>query len=130
MFKRIFFHGLAAGILSAIAAAGYNRFYIFATETDFSKVLNYASLTGLSLAVCMVATFLYYGLTKWLPKRGEIVFNFIFSIASFACVIIPIAITLPLNIESPELFPGLAAPMVFFPAIAWYTLRPLFEIKN
>jgi len=26
----------------------------------------------------------------------------------------------------PELFPGLVVPMLFFPALAWFTLKPLF----
>ncbi len=39
---------------------------------------------------------------------------------------IPISVTLPLSIQFPELFPGLAVPMIFFPALAWYTVKPLF----
>jgi hypothetical protein len=33
---------------------------------------------------------------------------------------------LPLDIEAPELFPGLVVPMHFFPALGWFTLKPLF----
>ena len=130
MFKRIFFHGLAASVLTAIAAIVYNRIYFFATEADFSKVLNNGSIIGLSLMVCMLATFLYFGLAKWSAKKGEIVFNFLFSIVSFACLMVPISISLPLDIKTPELFPGLAVPMVFFPALSWYTLKPIFSLKN
>ena len=130
MFKRIFIHGLIASILAAIVAIIYNRIYFFATEADFSKVINYGSIIGLSVAICMIATFVNYGLVRWLGKKGEIVFNFLFSIISFACVMIPISISLPLDVKTPELFPGLAVPMVFFPAMAWYTLRPLFAAKE
>jgi hypothetical protein len=130
MFKKAFFHGVAAAILAAIAAIIYNRIYFFATETDFSRIINYGSITGLSFAICMVATFLYFGLVSWLKQTGEIIFNFLFSIASFACVMIPISASLPLNIQMPELFPGLAVPMVFFPALAWYTVKPLFGVKG
>ena len=130
MFKRIFIHGLIASILAAIAAIIYNRIYFFATEADFSKVINYGSIIGLSVAICMIATFVNYGLVRWLGKKGEIVFNFLFSIISFACVMIPISISLPLDVKTPELFPGLAVPMVFFPAMAWYTLMPLFAAKE
>ena len=130
MFKRIFIHGLIASALTAISAILYNRIYFFATEADFSKVINYGSIIGLSVAICMIATFVNYGLVRWLGKKGEIVFNFLFSIISFACVMIPISISLPLDVKTPELFPGLAVPMVFFPAMAWYTLRPLFAAKK
>ena len=130
MFKRIFFHGLLAAALAAIAAIMYNRIYFFATEADFSQIINYGSIIGGSLFVCIIAAFIYFGLVKWLKKNGEIIFNFIFSITSFACVMIPISISLPLDVKMPELFPGLAVPMIFFPAVAWYTLRPLFSIAK
>jgi hypothetical protein len=130
MFKRVFFHGLVAGILAAIAAIIYNRIYFFATEADFSKILNIPSMIGLSLVICMIATFVNYGLVKWLRQKGEIVFNFLFAIISFACVMFPISISLPLDIKMPELFPGLAVPMVFFPVIAWLTIKPLFQAKE
>jgi hypothetical protein len=130
MFKRIFFHGISAAVLSSIAAVIYNRIYFFATEADFSKVLNTASLIGLNVIICLLAAFLYWVLEMWLKKKGEVIFNFVFSIVSFACVIIPISLTLPLDIGFPELFPGLAVPMVFFPALAWYTINPLFIIPG
>jgi len=130
MFKRAFFHGLVAAALAAIAGIIYNRIYYFATETDFSKIVNVGSIIGISVLVCMVATFIYFGLIKWLGRTGEIIFSFLFSIISFACVMIPISISLPLDIKSPEIFPGLAVPMVFFPAIAWYTVRPMFAGKE
>jgi hypothetical protein len=126
MYKKLFFHSLFAGIIAAIAAIIYTRIYFFATQVDFSKLLNTGSLIGLNIRICFVAGLLFWVSIKSLKKKGEIVFNFLFSILSFAAVIIPISLTLPLDIQFPELFPGLAVPMVFFPAIAWYTVRPLF----
>jgi len=131
MYKKIFFYSITAAILSTIACVIYNRIYFFATETDFSKVLNIGTLAGINLLACLVAGIGYWALTKWLKKKGEIIFNFAFSILSFASVIFPISMSLPLTIQSPELFPGLAVPMHFFPALAWFTIRPLFikEVK-
>ena len=130
MYKRIFFHSLLAGVLAAIACIIYYRIYFFATETDFSKVLNTFSMTGYSLLICFMAGLIYWAFLKWLKRKGMIVFNFLFSILSFAAVIIPISVSLPLDIEFPELFPGLAVPMIFFPLIAWYTVQPLFIIPE
>ena len=130
MFRKIFFHGIAAAILASVAAIIYNRIYFFATEVDFSSVLNTVSLVGLNAIVCLLAAFLFWILQALLKRKGEIVFNFVFSIVSFACVIIPISLTLPLDVQFPELFPGLAVPMIFFPAVAWYTIRPLFVKEN
>jgi len=127
MFKKIFFHSLIAGLLASVAGIIYNKIYFFANEADFSKVLNTGSIIALNIMVCLVAGILYWALVKWLKKKGDAVFNFLFSILSFACIIIPVSITLPLKIQAPELFPGLAVPMILFPAIAWYTVKPLFE---
>ena len=129
MFKKIFFQSLFAGILASIAGLIYNRIYLFATLADFSKVLNTGSIIGLNIMVCILAGMIYWILVKSLKKKGDILFGFLFSIISFACVMIPISISLPLKIQSPELFPGLAVPMVFFPAIAWFTVKPLFSFS-
>lgn len=130
MFKKAFFHSFIAGILASVAGLIYNRIYFFATEADFSRVLNTGSIIGLNIMVCLVAGMLYWVLVKSLKKKGEVVFSFLFSIISFACVMIPILISLPLKVQSPELFPGLAVPMVFFPAMAWYTVKPLFTLST
>lgn len=126
MYKKIFFHSLVAGILAAAAGIIYYRIYYFATEADFSSVLNTGTIIALNIFVCQLAGVLYWASVSWLNKKGDVLFHFLFSILSFAAVIIPISITLPLKIQFPELFPGLAVPMVFFPAMAWYTAKPLF----
>ena len=126
MFRRIFYWGLSAGIGSAVAALIYNRVYFFITEANFTKLVNTGSLIGANLLACMLAAFGYWGFTKWFPRKGEVIFNFVFALLTFASILIPIAIHLPLDIQFPELFPGLTIPMHFFPALAWHTLRPLF----
>jgi len=125
----VFIQSLVAGILAAIAANIYNQIYFFATEVDYSAIINPGSLIGLNLAVSLFAGLLFSLLTKLFQQRGAIAFNFVYSVGSFACVIVPIAVTLPLSTPFPELFPGLTVPMVFFPVIAWMTVDPLFK-KN
>ena len=127
MFSKFFWHGLLAGILAALASIVYSRIYYFATEVEFSQVLSIGKICSLCILFSMLTAVLNYCLVRMLKKRGELVFNFALSIISFACVMIPISISLPLNIKFPELFPGLAVPMVFFPAIAWHTVNPLFK---
>jgi hypothetical protein len=130
MFKRLFIQAILASSLAFIAALIYRRIYFFATEADFYSVLSAERMAAYCILFCMPAAFLCYGLMRWLGNRGQTIFNFMFSIISFACVMIPISVTLPLNVKFPELFPGLAVPMVFFPAMAWYTLNPLFKISS
>jgi hypothetical protein len=125
--KAIFIQALVAGILAAIAANIYNQIYFFATQIDYSAIINPGSLIGLNLFISLFAGLLYFILTSVSETKGPIIFNFVYSVGSFACVIIPIAVTLPLTTPFPELFPGLTVPMVFFPVIAWMTIDPLFK---
>jgi hypothetical protein len=126
MVKKVFFWSITAGTLSTIACLIYDRIYFFALSADFSKLINIGSLTGANLIGCLLVGAGFWLLNRWLPKRGELVFNLIFSMLSFASVAFPISVSLPLEIKHPELFPGLIVPMHFFPAIAWYTVRPIF----
>jgi hypothetical protein len=127
--KSVFIRSLVAGILAAIAANIYNQIYFFATQIDFSSVVNVVSLISINIFASFFAGLLYAPCLKIFKSRGVIAFNLIYSMGSFACVIIPIAYTLPLSQPFPELFPGLAVPMVFFPVIAWMTIEPFFPNK-
>ena len=130
MVKKLFFLGISAGILSTVACIIYNRIYFFATETDFSKVVNIPTMLGINLLACLIAAAGYWTFKKLLKKYADIFFNLLFTILSFASVILPISVSLPLDIKFPELFPGLTVPMHFFPALAWFTIRPLFIKEN
>jgi hypothetical protein len=127
MFRRYFLHGLVAGTLAALAGIIYYRIYFFATLVDFSSILGVPRIVSLNILYCLIAAFLNWFLDLWLKKRGEIVFNFIFSVLSFVLIIVPLSMSLPLEFEFPELFPGLAVPMIFFPAVSWYTVAPFFR---
>jgi hypothetical protein len=82
-----------------------------------------------SLSGGVLAAVGYWAADKLLKAKGEIVFNLVFSILSFATLLAPFAAKLPLDIEAPELFPGMVIPMHFFPALAWFTLKPIFIKK-
>lgn len=130
MFRRIFFHAVTSGILASLAGLIYSRIYYFATEVDFSKVANLTAISGYCFLFCMLTAVLKYGCVRLFKNKSEIIFNFIFSIVSFVMVMIPISMTLPLDIKSPELFPGLGVPIILFPALAWYTVTPVFNRKS
>ncbi|HRI80264.1 MAG TPA: hypothetical protein PLR06_12085 [Cyclobacteriaceae bacterium] len=129
MNRPIFIQSLVAGILAAVAANIYNQIYFFATQIDYSVMVNVWSITGVNILVSLFAGLLYAMLVRFFKSKGHIIFYFLYSIGSFACIVIPLAITLPLSTPFPELFPGLTIPMVFFPCIAWMTIDPLFK-KN
>ena len=126
MFKRIILLGLVAGLLAGIASIVYQQVYTSSLGADFALVVRPVNIVMACILGALLAAAGYWLLTKWLKDKGEIVFNFVFVMLVFASIMGPFSATLPLDIEYPELFPGLAIPMHFFPALAWFTLKPLF----
>jgi drug/metabolite transporter (DMT)-like permease len=126
MFKKSLALGIVAGLLAGIAGAVYARVYHQSLGADFSKVASTVRIIAASVTGGVLAAIGFTLLDKWLKARGEIVFNLLFSLLSFATLLAPFAVKLPLDLEAPELFPGMVIPMHFFPALAWFTLKPMF----
>jgi hypothetical protein len=129
MFKKLLLLGLVSGVLAAVAALIYQKIYVNSLGTDFSTIVKPVNILITCTLAGLLASTGYGLLTKWLPRAGEIIFNFVLVILTFASILGPFATKLPLEIEMPELFPGLTVPMHFFPALAWFTLKPLFIKK-
>src|ERR1700723_2103834 len=126
MFKKSLALGIVSGLLAGIAGSVYAHVYHQSLGADFSKVASTVRILAASLFGGVLAAIGYTLLDKWLKSRGEIVFNLVFTLISFITLLGPIAVRLPRNIDTPELFPGMVIPMHFFPALAWFTLKPLF----
>ena len=126
MFKRSLSLGIIAGLLAGMASLVYQKVYASSLGEDFATIAKPVAIISISLFAGLVAALLYWSLNNWLRNKGEIIFNFVFVILSFASILAPFAMKLPFDIETPELFPGLIVPMHFFPALAWFTLKPLF----
>ncbi|HEV3411538.1 MAG TPA: hypothetical protein VG101_03625 [Puia sp.] len=126
MLKKSLALGIVSGLLAGIAGIIYARVYYTINESDFSKVVSAVKIVAASVFGGVLAAIGYALLNKWLRNSGEIVFNLCFTLISFASLMAPIAVSLPRTIETPELFPGLVIPMHFFPALGWYTLKPIF----
>lgn len=126
MLKKSLALGIVAGLLAGIAGVIYAHLYYTINEADFSKVASTINILAASIFGGVLAAIGYTLLDRWLRTRGEIVFNLVFTLISFITLLAPIAVRLPRNIDTPELFPGMVIPMHFFPALAWFTLKPLF----
>jgi hypothetical protein len=129
MFKKLLLLGAIAGVLAGVASLVYQKVYTGSTGADFSTIAKPVNIVLTCTVAGLLASVGYGLLIKWLPKQGEIIFNFLLMIITFASILGPFAVKLPLDIEQPELFPGLTVPMHFFPALAWFTLKPLFIKK-
>lgn len=129
MFKKLLILGVVSGILAGIAAVIYQKVYASTLGEDFIKIINPVKIMTVSTISCIIAAIGYWLMNMVLKGKTEIVFNLVFAIISFVSILAPIAYKLPLEQDTPELFPGLTVPMHFFPALAWFTLKPLFA-KN
>jgi ABC-type branched-subunit amino acid transport system permease subunit len=126
MFKKALLLGIVSGLLAGVAGVIYAKVYYSANEADFSKVAGTVQIIAASLFGGVLAAIGYAVLDRLLKAKGEIVFNLIFTIISFASLLLPIGHRFSPPIDTPELFPGMVIPMHFFPALGWYTLKPLF----
>src|SRR3989338_5672935 len=73
----------------------------------------------------------FLGLMKVTPKYGEIIFNFLFALITFASILGPIGYLWPLDADQDLItyFPMYAMTLHFFPIVVWFTLKPLFIKK-
>ncbi|MCE2742884.1 MAG: hypothetical protein LW701_04860 [Fluviicola sp.] len=128
MFKKSLFVGVTAGILSGVASIIFTGVYKEITFVDFSPVVNAGSLIGACMFGCVLASIGFWGLIKVTPKYGEIIFNFLFTILTFASILGPIGYKFPLdfNEEITMYFPFLAITLHFFPALIWFAVKPIF----
>jgi len=130
MMKKLLIHGVIAGLLSGIAGIIYLNIYQEAFGVDYGQVINIGSIMGASVIGCMLMTLGYAALIKFDKQQWKGGLNILIAILSFASIISPIGMSLPLDIEYPELFPGLVVPMHFFPALAFFTIYPFFSTDN
>lgn len=125
--KKLLIHGAVAGLLSGIAGIIYLNIYQEAFGVDYDKVINMGAIMGSSVIGCMLMTLGYAALIKLEKQTWRGWLNILIAVLSFASIIGPIGMSLPLDVEYPELFPGLVVPMHFFPAMAFLAIYPFFS---
>lgn len=128
--KKFLLHGAASSMLSIVACIIYREIYTKTLGVDYSAVLNIVGIIAASIFGCILMALAYFLLDRWAKHQWTGVLNILIAGLSLASVISPLSITLPLEIETPELFPGLAIPMHFFPALAFFALVPFFQSKE
>lgn len=128
--KKTVIHILVSALLASAASVIYNIIYCAAFELKFSSVLNTGSIIGATVFGCALMGLAYYFSYKWNGEKLIGWVNILIAVLSFTSIVSVLGVQLPLTIESPEMFPGLAIPMHFFPALSFFTLTPFFKINN
>ncbi len=120
--------GLLLGVISGLVASGvsilYNQVYSDAFYIDFHTVLNASGMIISCMIGCILMA-LGYVIAARLKRPVLIpIINVLYCILSFASIIGVLSFKLPLDVEFPEMFPGLAIPMHFFTALSFFVLVP------
>lgn len=131
MFRHFFFLGLVSGAASSAACYVYTSFY-YNLLVDFSEGTGLPLLISACFGIAMIACFGNYALRRVIKRPGlaDFVLNALFSLVSIMAVFIL------LNAKDPEFknedaalfvdfFKGFVMPMLFFPALTWFTFKPL-----
>ena len=137
--SRIILHSFSTALLSAMACFLYATFYY--TLVDFSeglsKVVIFITFFKNCLLSAIIMSVIYYLLKGFLLKRGilaDLLSGLLFSSATVALVFYVLKMQDPVfKTEDAQLFvdfyKGFLMPMLFFPLLAWFTLKPLFQFK-
>lgn len=118
---------LAGSVLASLACVVYNMVYSNAMYVDFSSVLSASSAVIASVVGVLLMNLGYWVLQKRVGTIGMGILNIVYCILSFASIIGVFAMKLPLDLESPEMFAGLAVPMHFFPLLSFFAVLPFFN---
>lgn len=135
MFKNIFFLSLSSGVLATIACLIYSKMYA-SILVNFSEATGVLKILTNCLMVAMAACLVYIALTKLIKKThlAEFGFNLIVTLSSVAAIFIFLKSNDPVFVNEDaqlmiDYYKGFVMPMLFFPALAWFTLKPLFVRK-
>lgn len=126
--KQTFTMGIAGSLLSSLASIIYMNIYSEAFVLDFSKIAGISSIIASCLIGCLLLALGYKFGIQWKGTSTIGWLNIIFSVLSFASIVGVLGFNLPLETESPELFPGMVIPMHFFPILSILTIFPFFKL--
>lgn len=122
MKNKIIVRDIFSGVLASIAGISYQMAYESALNCNFSKIINPISISMASIIGTILMALGYWIIRKLNLAKHQVWYYLSIAILSIASIIGPMSSTLPIDIENPELFPGLIAPLHLFPALSFITL--------
>lgn len=128
--KRTIILGTISSLFSIILCLIYNEIYSKAFDVDFSSVLTIFAVIISNFLGCYLMAFSYFLIVKWNRVKLLGILNILIVILSFVSILGVFGFQLPMEIESPELFPGLAIPMHFFPVLFFLSFATSSINKN
>ncbi|MFY7829537.1 MAG: hypothetical protein ACOVQ4_20560 [Flectobacillus sp.] len=104
--------------------------YNEALVVDFSKVAGISNIIAANTIGCLLMALGYMFIINWKGVKTIGWLNIVFSVLSFASIVGVMGFNLPLDTESPELFPGMIIPMHFFPILSILVIFPFFKLNG
>ncbi|MFM2386385.1 MAG: hypothetical protein RL660_1142 [Bacteroidota bacterium] len=128
--KQTLVMGIAGSLLSSLASIIYLNIYKEAMLVDFSKIAGVANIVSACTIGCLLMAVGYKLAIKWKGTKTVGWLTIVYSIFSFATIAGVFGFNLPLDTESPELFPGMIIPMHFFPVLSILTIFSFFKLER
>ncbi|TNF46384.1 MAG: hypothetical protein EP305_11280 [Bacteroidetes bacterium] len=136
MFKQTLIHGIVSAILASIACLIYTGFY-FSVLVDFSEAAGTLHVISTCFMVVLAASFIHFGIRKVINNENiaDTVFGLLFAACSLGSVFYILKSNDPVfkNEDAAlmiDYYKGFVMPMLFFPALAWFSVKPLFLNKR
>jgi hypothetical protein len=127
--KQALILGGVGSVLSSMASIIYSNIYSEAMIVDFTAVAGVSSIVSACIIGCFLMVVGYKLAIKWKGSKVIGWLNVFYSLFSFATIAGVFGFNLPLETESPELFPGLIIPMHFFPVLSVVSVLPFFKMN-
>ncbi|MEN9977780.1 MAG: hypothetical protein RLZZ493_799 [Bacteroidota bacterium] len=131
MFARIFSLGIISSLFATVVSVVYTSFYTNVI-VDFSEVASVVKILAYNVMIGTFASILFFGISKIITNKSiaTFLFNLLLSGVSIALVFYVLKSNDPtFKNEDAELmkdfFKGFLMPMLFFPALSWFTFKPL-----
>lgn len=128
--KRTLLMVVIASMLSSTASIIYLNVYKESMIIDYSNVIRPSDIISACTIGCILMAISYKYALHWKGPKTTGWLNIAFSVFSFATIAGVMGYNLPLETESPELFPGLIIPMHFFPVLSILTIQPFYLPKT
>lgn len=130
IWKKFFELGLISSLLSTTACLIYAKIYSTAFYVNFGVIVGTTNMIAASAIGCFLMVIGYKLGIQWKGEKVIPWLNILYSIISFASITGVLGFNLPLDIESPEMFPGMVIPMHFFPVLSFLTIYPFFSNQD
>ena len=136
--KRVALQSISAGTLASLVSLLYTNFYYGKLIkdfgiADFSESVNAGSIIKYDFAAILTGGIIFFLLSKAIKNNNisTFIFNFLVSMICVAMVFGVLKMNDPeFKNEDAQLFvdyyKGFLMPLIFIPALSWFTLKPLF----